>query len=249
VVDGAVVWTRIALNELPETVTEVELSGTVIDSGNGPEVCLGGIDESLPPQCKGPVVEGLQMGSWTESFSGVTWGERTMIVEWPPLQGRLRLISDRDYEVPCQRERERFELPSECSSIYRLTSVDVLNQWALDHPDQAGLVYVLPDQHSGVLGVTGNPETVRAELRADGVEPCVIEVDYSTSELEAAQKALDSLFSSDAFIESTGIPGIENRVNVGVVVADASTVRKIVAMVNDPGILLIEGRGFILDGE
>ncbi len=248
-VDGAEVWTRSALKELPETATKVEVSSTVIDSGNGPELCMGNVMESLPPKCAGPVVDGLQMGSWTTSRSGVTWGERTMILEWPPLRGRLTLISDRAFDSSHWQEPEPLALPSECESIDRLTSVDVLNQWAAAHPDQAGLVYVLRDGHTGVLGVTGDPEAVRAELRTDGVEPCVIEVDYSRSELEATQEALRRLFDFDIFVTTIGSGSIKNRVSVSVLVADASTVRKIVALVDDPGILSIEGISIILDGE
>jgi hypothetical protein len=248
-IGGAEVWARSALKELPETATRIELSATVIDSGNGPEACMGVVLDSRPPQCEGPVVDGLQMQSWAESSSGVTWGERTMIVEWPPLWGRLTLVSDRAFELPPQKEPPAYRLPSECSSFDRLTSVDVLSQWAAAHPDQVGLVYVLSDQQSGVLGVTGDVAAVRAELRADGIEPCVIKVAYSISEMEAAQAALVPLFGSDAFITSTSSGGMNNRVIVGVLVADMSTVRKIVALVNDPGILSIEEGSLILDGE
>ena len=48
---------------------------TVLDDGSGPELCLGPVLESYPPQCGGPPIDGW---TWpdhgTETHSGVTWG-------------------------------------------------------------------------------------------------------------------------------------------------------------------------------
>jgi len=49
--------------------------GTVLDDGDGPELCLGGVAESLPPQCGGPKVVGWD---WADveaqgSLAGTTW--------------------------------------------------------------------------------------------------------------------------------------------------------------------------------
>ncbi len=51
---------------------------TVIDGGDGAELCLGGVAESLPPQCGGPELIGWD---WTdhdgdyEHVAGVRWGD------------------------------------------------------------------------------------------------------------------------------------------------------------------------------
>ncbi|EON22853.1 hypothetical protein CF8_3216 [Nocardioides sp. CF8] len=58
---------------------------TVLDDGDGPELCLGGVAESLPPQCSGPPVL-----DWTwadhagayEEADGVRWGEFTLVGDW-----------------------------------------------------------------------------------------------------------------------------------------------------------------------
>ncbi|WP_182525916.1 hypothetical protein [Nocardioides dongkuii] len=51
---------------------------TVLDDGDGAELCLGGVAESLPPQCSGPGVVGWD---WTdhagafEDVRGTRWGD------------------------------------------------------------------------------------------------------------------------------------------------------------------------------
>lgn len=57
---------------------EVRTSGlvTVLDAGTGPELCLGAVAESYPPQCGGPKVEGFEWGDvGAETAGGVTWGQ------------------------------------------------------------------------------------------------------------------------------------------------------------------------------
>jgi len=48
---------------------------TVLDDGGGPEMCLGAVAESYPPQCGGPAVAGFEWGDvGSEEAAGVTWG-------------------------------------------------------------------------------------------------------------------------------------------------------------------------------
>jgi hypothetical protein len=56
---------------------EVRTSGlvTVLDDGEGPEMCLGAVSESYPPQCSGPAIKGFEWGDvGSEQAAGVTWG-------------------------------------------------------------------------------------------------------------------------------------------------------------------------------
>ncbi|MFS0867535.1 hypothetical protein AB3M83_09435 [Microbacterium sp. 179-B 1A2 NHS] len=50
--------------------------GTVLDDGSGPELCLGGVMESYPPQCGGIPLEGWDWDGvdGAEEAPGVTWG-------------------------------------------------------------------------------------------------------------------------------------------------------------------------------
>lgn len=51
---------------------------TVLDDGDGAELCLGGVMDSLPPQCGGPALVGWKWEDHDgdfESSSGVRWGD------------------------------------------------------------------------------------------------------------------------------------------------------------------------------
>ncbi|MGB4776962.1 hypothetical protein [Microbacterium sp.] len=51
---------------------------TVLDRGTGAELCVGGVAQSLPPQCGGPLLIGWDWSTWDGQFeevSGVRWGE------------------------------------------------------------------------------------------------------------------------------------------------------------------------------
>ena len=51
---------------------------TVLDDGDGAELCLGGVADSLPPQCGGPPLVGWEWADHQghfESRSGVRWGD------------------------------------------------------------------------------------------------------------------------------------------------------------------------------
>ncbi|MCY7401277.1 MAG: hypothetical protein LH477_10000 [Nocardioides sp.] len=68
-----------ASGEAPAPVPEgaVTTNGlvTVLDPGTGPQLCLGAIAESYPPQCSGLPLEDFDFGDvGAEEASGVTWG-------------------------------------------------------------------------------------------------------------------------------------------------------------------------------
>ena len=62
----------------------VRAVATVLDEGDGPMLCLGGIAMSLPPQCSGPDVAGWDWAEHPEADSagGVRWGGYTMVGSW-----------------------------------------------------------------------------------------------------------------------------------------------------------------------
>lgn len=62
----------------------VRAVATVLDDGDGPEICLGAIAFSLPPQCSGPPVVGWDWADHpdAESADGVRWGRYTMEGAW-----------------------------------------------------------------------------------------------------------------------------------------------------------------------
>ena len=58
---------------------------TVLEEGDGPpELCLGGVAESYPPQCGGPEIAGWDWDALDgeESAQGTTWGMYTVEGTW-----------------------------------------------------------------------------------------------------------------------------------------------------------------------
>ncbi len=72
-----------AIPAAPGTVRTLNLV-TVMDTGS-PELCLGPVAESYPPQCSGPSIDGW---SWAdhqgtfESEQGVRWGQYSVSGTW-----------------------------------------------------------------------------------------------------------------------------------------------------------------------
>lgn len=68
----------------PALPVEVSAVGTVLEADEGPELCLGPIAESYPPQCSGPPIVGWDWSAveGEESASGVTWGAYAVWGEW-----------------------------------------------------------------------------------------------------------------------------------------------------------------------
>ena len=86
--DGGGTSPSAAPTAVPAAPGEVWTRGaaTVLDDGSGPELCLGPIAESFPPQCGGPPLVGWD---WKEHLpntyqqaSGVIWGEYVVTGRW-----------------------------------------------------------------------------------------------------------------------------------------------------------------------
>ena len=68
----------------PALPAEVSAVGTVLEADGGPELCLGPIAESYPPQCSGPPVVGWDWSAvdGEETASEVTWGAYAVWGDW-----------------------------------------------------------------------------------------------------------------------------------------------------------------------
>ena len=88
---------------------------TVLDDGDGAELCLGGIAESLPPQCGGPELVGWDWSEHRGRFeqaAGTRWGEFSVTgtfdgVRFTPSEAGpvvdvpLDVPGDSEFETPC----------------------------------------------------------------------------------------------------------------------------------------------------
>ena len=77
-----------ATGDLPDSIPapegQVATRGlvTVLDAGDGAELCLGGVAESLPPQCGGPSITGWNWADHDGDYQdvrGVRWGDFVVI--------------------------------------------------------------------------------------------------------------------------------------------------------------------------
>jgi hypothetical protein len=72
---------------------KVQGVGAVLQSAeHGPQLCLGGVMESYPPQCSGPELVGWNWAEMegAESARGTTWGTYAVTGTWD--DGRLTVI-------------------------------------------------------------------------------------------------------------------------------------------------------------
>jgi hypothetical protein len=244
-VEGIEVVTPTRLDELPERATQVEFLVTVIDSGDGPELCIGGVATSLPPQCSGPVAAGLNMEGWSEELYGVQWGDRSVVVTWPPVDGIVTVVADSPL-IPWDVEFPPEALPVECRDVETAAGTGAINEYASSLGARNGGLYVASDG-TLVLQVVGDPAPHRAALAAFG-GACVVEVPRNEAEQRSIQDALGPLLADlpelagYAVGTSTGAGG---RVVVHVPVADRAIARAIGNLVDDPTAIRIVGLGIL----
>jgi hypothetical protein len=73
--------------EVPAAPGAVDTRGlvTVMDTGDSPELCLGPVAESYPPQCSGPAIDGWdwsQHQQMYDSQGGIKWGQFAVSGTW-----------------------------------------------------------------------------------------------------------------------------------------------------------------------
>lgn len=252
-VGGVEVIVMTETDELPQRAEIIEYSTTLIDEGAGPKLCLGGILLSLPPQCFGPVIEDYEISGWAEEASGVYFGQRNVIVSWPPIEDRVALVADSEFQSD-EMPYPPGELPTHCAGIEDFVSNDAIQQYSRALGDQTGGLYVANDGEL-VLQVIDDPEQHRTALRADGQAACVVQVDHTEKELLQIQQDLNThLFGDDSassLARAMGIyssvPAAGGRLELEAVAVDLETVQAITALVDDPTAIRIIGKGIIVD--
>lgn len=223
----------------------LEANTTVLESGeHGPELCLGGVADSYPPQCGG-----VPIANWDwdlvegeESASGTTWGSFHVVGTY---DGTIFTVSDAGpferpppedggdpVDTPCP-EPEGGWVAVDAS---KATEKDMLATMhaAEDQPDFAGfwIDYVeepadeAPVEPGGIIAnvtFTGNLERHTAEIRERWGGPlCVVEHEWTFDALRRAQAELGRDVGSELGLQVlySGISMYRNVVEVGVVVVD-----------------------------
>ena len=187
----------------------------VIDPGDGPEVCAGSVLESLPPQCGGPFLDGLDWDDvpWAETAQGHTWAG--MYIEVRLVDGRLQLVSPPTQIRPVDRQPADFTPP--CSApdggwVFTpgpgTTEADLNKATAYiqAQPDLSGHwvhhlappVEFTPFELVLVATFTGDLKRHEAAIRELWSGPlCVAERPWREADLRAIQDDLGTLNASD----------------------------------------------------
>jgi hypothetical protein len=222
-----------------------EANTTVLESReHGPELCLGGVAESYPPQCGG-----VPIANWDwslvdgeESASGTTWGAFHVVGRY---DGSTFTVTDAGaYRQPSPEEGDPFAAPCPepeggwtAPDPARATEQDrdVAMRAAQHEGDSAGVwvdylvepsefeVPIAPDDLILVAAFTGDLERHEADLRALWGGPlCVTQHHRTLDDLQRTQRDLGSDGAAAVGLQMTwsSVNLMENEVELGVVVAD-----------------------------
>ena len=188
-------------------------SATVLESpDHGPQLCLGAVQESLPPQCGGPDIVGWNWDDVDneESVSGVTWGEYSVTGTW---DGERLTLTEKpeppvyeegsvpDFSTPCEAPEEGWQPVDRARATHE--AQDSALSYAHEQPEFAGawIDQLNPgsdrdvpeesdDPSSIVLNVRFTDELERHEVelrRRWGGSLCVIRADHPLSKLRDIQ--------------------------------------------------------------
>ncbi len=215
------------------TDTLYETTATVIEPpGDEPELCLGTVMESLPPQCEGLPLEGWDWAEVEdeEVDGGTTWGEFHVTGSYdgttfavaeagPPERGAPEAPEEEDpYQTPCPEPPGGWSVvdPDRAEQEHAGKAVASV----VHDPEYAG---AWVDRRDGliILNVvfTGSLERYERELRAKWGGPlCVTQRVRSNRELSAIQKEVSEEFDLQVLWSSTD--EYSGTVEVGVVVFD-----------------------------
>jgi hypothetical protein len=223
-------------------------TGVLEGPKHGPELCLGGVKMSYPPQC-----EGTRITNWRwdqvegeESAGGTTWGSYTVVGTYDGssftvlgaqhrLPGTPPSAAERFRDEPkpaCKEPAGGWEVPDPAHRSQ--AHVNPAAEAARAEPDFAGVwvAYLQPmgsnvaeDPGEMVLNVafTGDLARHRAALRRLwGGRLCVTRLQHSYRELQRIQDELDGAAGRSLGVEvlKTGLMDDKNAVGLDVVVLD-----------------------------
>ncbi|WP_457187255.1 hypothetical protein [Nocardioides sp. P5_E3] len=201
--------------EVPQPVPdgEVRTSGLVmvIDEGDGPELCLGAVAESYPPQCGGPALADFDWGdAGSEEASGVRWGSYALTGTF---DGTTFTVTDAIpaalYDTMAAPEEE--PLAAACDSP---TTTDTAKATPEDMDATLAAASALPTYASAWLtgntinvAVTEDAEGAEAELRTTwGGMLCVTTVERTDADLNEVNQELQAALGDQLLTSGSTSP-------------------------------------------
>jgi hypothetical protein len=192
---------------------EVRTSGlvTVIDEGDGPEMCLGAVAKSYPPQCGGPALADFDWGDvGSEEASGVRWGSYALTGTF---DGTTFTVTDAIpaalYDTMAAPEEE--PLAAACDDP---TTTDTAKATPEDLDATLAAASALPTYASAWLtdntinvAVTEDAEGAEAELRKTwGGMLCVTTVERTDADLNEVNQELQAALGEQLLTSGSTSP-------------------------------------------
>ena len=201
--------------EVPRPVPdgEVRTGGLVmvIDDGDGPELCLGPVAESYPPQCGGPALTDFDWGdAGSEEASGVRWGSYALTGTF---DGSTFTVTDAIpaalYDTMAAPEEE--PLAAACDDP---TTTDTAQATPEDLDATLAAASALPTYASAWLtgntinvAVTEDAEGAEAELRTTwGGMLCVTTVERTDADLNEVNQELQAALGDQLLTSGSTSP-------------------------------------------
>lgn len=214
-----------------------------------PELCLGGVAESYPPQCGGLELIGLDWDDVAdaETASGVTWGTGWVVGSYDGEAGTFTLTEPVSAEPPAGvtvPEEEPLEFAPLCDDPYRggdesfegspeaaAAQEELLA--AATALDGYITVYVSDGASEFNVLVQGDAEAAHAQLREVWAGWLCVATGNGASEadLSAAQQAVHEELGD--LVLGSGGGGVDGIFHVSVVVADEATTQAVLDAVEE----------------
>jgi hypothetical protein len=222
-----------------------EVDATVLENGNGPQLCAGMVLTSRPPQCAGTRVIGWDWATVEpkETESGTTWGAyhlvgtydgATFALTEPPGPFRPPPAEEPDFSTPCSPPGGGWAVVDPTKVAFddyqRFSgsvnqSADFAGMWA-DAKSEVRGADGAPVNYVFTVAYTGDLERHREELAAMwGGAICVVERPRTEASLAAiADELIDGGGKSFGLdVQSTAVDDLNNRVTITVMAIDANT--------------------------
>ncbi|RYB92556.1 hypothetical protein EUA06_06320 [Nocardioides glacieisoli] len=184
---------------------------TVLDTGDGPELCLGAVAESYPPQCGGPELVDFDFGDvGAEKASGVTWGQYNVTGTY---DGTTFTVTDAIpaalYDTMAKPEAGGLEPACDDATT---TDADMASPEDMDATLAAASAlptYATAWLSNGTISVavTEDPEAAEAELRKTwGGLLCVTTVEKTDADLNAVNQELQAALGDQLLTSGSTSP-------------------------------------------
>jgi hypothetical protein len=165
---------------------------TVLESAShGPQLCLGGVLTSLPPQCGGPDIKGWDWDAVAdkESRIGTTWAEVTVVGNF---DGSTFTLTEPPHPIGKRPAEEPPDFSPACKEPEGDPTADRDTFREPEHPDLVAVWVSASQKTFNVLVRPGAADAVRNEIRTyfSGLL-CIVERDLPTqASLRALQERI-----------------------------------------------------------